>query len=520
MEPVLTAIIGGVLVGSGAVAMLRRARASRRLLEDAARKTLSLTTQEALKPLPDQRGWRASFYDEQGDKLVIDISMGSSPVALSVRVHRHLTWRSPLELSFNAHRAWPAPNPEGSQSLICLNSLLSFTLDTVAFEATTAEFLAALEPKMHERVSALADFYTEPLWELKLEAGWLTSTRTIYKTAFSARDIKTSPQLQHYLKQLIDQSVKLTQLHELKAMSAPELLESLFYQVDPFGQLRNQALRVLMTRYASSPESERVWRYVLNEGNLYDALLLLNLQQARFLDEITPSRLLALVNGIQQSGRFETSALPQLLTRRFDFRIILNPHLDWEVCQALVTLGMRELPIEQTEEVIIELFLSSPDSRRIELIALAQQASYLPITRAFIRQELQGSVTLWLRMSELIEVLGERHPDKIVDPELERFLLKLLEQDMDEVSLTTINALSWVGMAPTHQVLSQRLRGQGLALGRMPTRARRALAMIEARLKAQPVHGAITLTQEEHATGGLSVAKAHGELELLDEDPP
>lgn len=519
MELILTAIIGGVIVGSGALTMLRHSRASRHLLEDAVRKALSHTTQEPIKALPEQRGWRTSFHDEGGDKLVIDIIMGSSPVAMSMRIHRHITLQPSLELAFNTQRVL-ANQPERSYNGVSLSSPLMFTVDGVAFESTCAEFLAALEPKLHERFHTLSDFYTEPLWELKLEASWLTSTRTIYKSAFSARDLLSSPQIQHYLKQLIDQSLKLTQLHQINAMSAAQLLEALFYQVDPFGQLRNQALRVLMTRYASSPESERVWSYVLSEGNLYDALLLLNLQQARFLDEITPSRLLALVNGIQQSGRFETSALPQLLTRRFDFRIILNPHLDWEVCQALVTLGMRELPIEQTEEVIVELFLISPDSRRLELIELAQHASYLPITRAFIRQDLQGPVTLWLRMSELIEVLGERHPNKIVDPELERFLLKLLEQDMDEVSLTTINALSWVGMAPAHQALSQRLRGQGLALGRMPTRARRALAMIEARLKAQPVHGAITLTQEEHASGGLSVAKAHGELELLDEDPP
>lgn len=519
MEPVLTAIIGGVIVGSGALAMLRRAKASRHLLEDAARQTLTRYTQEPLKPLPEQRGWRATLHDERGDKLVIDMSMGSSPVALSVRVHRYISFPSSLELGFVAQRSWPANQQEGSQGSVSLSSPMTFTLDGATFETSVAELLAALEPKLHERISDLADFYTEPLWELKLATNWLTSARTIYKSALSARELKTFPQIQHYLKQLIDQSVALTQLQAINAMSAPQLLEALFYKVDPFGQLRNQALRALMTRYASSPEAERVWRYVLSEGNLYDALLLLNLHQARFLDEITPSRLLALVNGIQQSGRFETSALPQLLTRRFDFRITLNPHLDWEVCQALVTLGMRELPVEQTEDVIVELFLSSAESRRMELIALAQQASYLPITKAFIKPQLQGSVALWLRMAELIEALGERLPDTIVDPELERFLLKLLEQDMDEVSLSTINALAWVGMAPAHQALSQRLKGQGLALGRLPTRARRALAMIEERLKAQPVHGAITLAQEERASGALSVAKAHGELELLDEDP-
>lgn len=523
MEPTLTALIAaGVLATSSIVAWLNSARKQRSSVELALKKVLSALSSTPLQPLHEGKGYRATINADANDRVVLDVVLASSPLLFMVRAHRYISTSAqqpPPSVSLTLNRAATAANP-GAQGIICQASPTTLIVDGQELNGPAAELLAGLSPELLTAIVGLEDFYTEPLVEVKLEARWFSATRHILGNALKVRELKQPRQLEHYLELLLVQTAKLASLDPIAARSAPQLLSDVFSEAEPFGALRNQSLRTLMTAHWGSPEAEAQWRYVLQRGNLYDALLLLNIQQQRFLDEISPGRLLALVNGIQQSGRFETSALPQLLTRRFDLRVLLNTHLDWEVCVALARLGMRELPAAQTLPVLIELYGQQPLARRLELLELAQEADYLPMVEVITAHGfMPGAPALMLRSAELVETLGQRHPEQIVNAALEQFLLELLGQDMDPICLAAINALACVGMAPAYNALDAMLQGQSLALGRMPTRARRAMGMILARLKAQPTHGAVTLMAQDEGLGALSISQTHGELELLDEDP-
>ena len=537
IEPALTTmlLLSGLAAGAtSAGAWVWRGRGALRRREDACLQALRRLMPRA--SLRVGRAWRAQAQREDDERWAVELVPGASAAWLTMHVGRYLgPQRSPEGLSLELTRqrvgeqgelapqrsldarshgvlTLRLPSPEGAPG--ALGEDPSLTL-----EGCAQELLGGLWPALLDALAELEPFHTEPVVALSVSQGWLIVTRQIDQRALAVRGLRSVPDMTRYLEQLARQSWRVCAQAQPISPSPLDALVHLFHAAAPFGAVRQQALRALMTRGWGSPHAALVWQHVLTQGNLYDALLLLNLHQQRFLQDISPERLVALVNGIQQSGRFETSALPQLLARRFDFRVVLHEGLDESVCLALVRLGMAELPHQRTQEILHGLYARLSPARRVEVLALAAQTDYMPMLAILSKSDAQGPSALVERMALVMEhLLALGGESQTPEHALEPLALALLEapQQTDQGRHAALVVLGRVGLWRAHATLQRKSQGFGLERRRV----KRALEAIEARMHASPQRGHLSLSDhQDSALGALSVTSPpSGRLELIDEE--
>lgn len=505
MELTISVVIIAVGLVFFFVLLARHARRTQALRLNTIKQTLLLISEEEPQPLTQNNGWRVQLHG-----YVVDVTM---EMGNHYKIHVHKTLSSDAP-SIALHCVQAANLYNGIQPTTDAN----LTLVQEHYQGPIKDIAKGLFAPLDEDIEKLQMYSTEPLASLTIKDRWVTASRDVLPGSFSVRGITEPSDVETHLIKIINQTAKLLDRISLEPCDEADLIRDLYYGSTPFEALRHKTLRQLMQKHGQTPQAESVWQWILNNGNLYDTLFLLNHNQQRFLREISPARLLALVNGIQKSQRFETSALPQLLAKRFDFDVVLNPNLDQDVSHALIVLGMSDPQNVETKLVLGKLWQQSTPERQKQLLRMARENQYSPMIDLLVNLGMTPPVQQLLEIVSCIEQIAKQTQEHFDRDRAERYLLEVIDQDIPDLTCAAVEALGYVGMVEAITRLRVLREHNTWKIGKLARETKRAMELIEKRLKALPNRGGITLSQTEQNAGALTVSTQDGTLEMIEHE--
>jgi hypothetical protein len=276
----------------------------------------------------------------------------------------------------------------------------------------------------------------------------------------------------------------------------------LYEAMPAFSRSRRDALQHLLTTHAGTDAAERAWEYVIEYGNLYEILLILNTDRRRAIAALHPARLVSFVNAVLQDPNYDRGQVASALSEAFDETILEDVRMDWDGRRALLQVWLGVDRTEALATTVGRVFAAERDSEVIEdLRGLVEQQAWW-----------QGAAAISGAVSALgddrraqrvaVEMLASvSAPDEEFEPDVETFLLELYRSGRTEAVI--VRALGHWGGARALQLLDE---ASDSAFGLTPTarEAKDARILVQRRLEAQPSAGALSMAVDAEA-GTLSL---------------
>lgn len=412
--------------------------------------------------------------------------------------------------------------------VLSTDTAVQLTWRRTSLTAPIDELFAVAMPRAHAKIAELDAFYTEPLTAMKLDSDWLILKRNVMQSALDSRSAGAGAELELYTMQLVQQTAELARAFAWDWESPEELWEAVFMESEPFTRHREQVTSLLFNSFRGTPAAERIWRYALDRGNLYDVVFAINHDQERALAELSDERFVTFVNTlVESSDSFDLSSLPNLAARRFDFSALLNTQMSWEVRKSLLLLWLSTVDPDAPDlrANLRELPTTLRPHQRRELAATLQRqpslasAAIAPVYTSWVRSDARlddAELSQVIKVYKLLSAAADEDALATIAPDVEALLLALIEGDYSGVNVAALDALASYGGPASIPVLTGIIERSGQTLMGQGSWAKTAREAIVERYKRDPTSGGLSVSAEAEHKGAISSAQGEaGGLALL-----
>ena len=412
--------------------------------------------------------------------------------------------------------------------VLSTDTTLQLSWGQTSLTAPIDELFSVAMPKAYAKLAELDAFYTEPLTAMKLDEDWLILKRNVMQSALDSRSAKAGAELELYTMQLVQQTAELARAFAWEWDAPEELWEAVFMESEPFTRHREEVTSLLFHTFRGTPAAERIWRYALDRGNLYDVVFAINHDQERALAELSDERFVTFVNTlVESSDSFDLSALPNLAARRFDFSALLNTQMSWEVRKSLLLLWLStvEPDAEGLRKNLGELPTTLRPNERRELISTLQRqpslasAAIAPVYAAWARSDAKlddAELSQVIKIYKLLAGVAEEDALSTIAVDVESLLLALVQNGYSGVTVPALDALAHYGGPASIPVLTGIIDRSGQTLVGQGSWAKLAREAIVERYKRDPTSGGLSVSAEAEHKGAISSAQGEaGGLALL-----
>ncbi len=415
--------------------------------------------------------------------------------------------------------------------VLSTDTVIQLTWNRSSLTAPIDELFSVAMPKAHAKLAELDAFYTEPLTAMKLDADWLILKRNVMQSALDSRSAKAGAELELYTMQIVQQTAELAKAFSWDWEVPEELWEAVFMESEPFTRHREQVTSLLLSTFRGTPPAERIWRYALERGNLYDVVFAINHDQERALAELSDERFVTFVNTlVESSDSFDLSSLPNLAARRFDFSAMLNTQMSWEVRKSLLLLWLSTVDptADSLRSNLRELPTTLRPNERRELISTLQRqpsiasAAVAPVYTAWVRSDAKlddAELTQLVKVYKDLAGAVDEDALSTIAADVEDVLLALIEDTGSNLNVAAIDALAHYGGPNSIPVLTDIIERSGQTLVGQGSWAKTAREAIVERYKRDPTSGGLSVSADAEHKGAISSAQGEaGGLALM--SPP
>lgn len=458
--------------------------------------------------------WRGGAQAGE-ERYVLDLQDGANDQHILCAIGLHL-YRP--DLLAPGHELEIMAPPRNGPPLTLLAGAPSARLADPAEDAIEADALGLLEalwPEAAAQIGRLERYQLEPLRRLRWSDGWLTLERVISQHTPHQRDVSPDEGLVELLAQFVHQMLQVARTFQGPArLGGAALWSRAFHACQPGSTDRQRALGLALRAGPGDEHAMDLWRWVLEHGDLYDVLYLINNHQQRALADISEQRLVAFANTVIAQDQLDAQALPALMSQRLDFGALHHEELDWRARLALLELWL--LGAEASErpaltEALARLLASSPTPRQRQLLEVLARAPWPGAAPALC--QLRGELPAGPELARAWAALCQAHPERLTGrPEIERALLEALERRAHAALLGALGRVGGRGALPALYAIVEGATQTWVGAARQ---ARRASDQIIERVGGQ-TRGALSVAAE----GGGELSLAEGRGALTEVDPP
>lgn len=466
-----------------------------------------------LEPSPTGEALRARGTLAAGASYLIDLTPApDNPLVFChVGVHIHRSKLLPERCTFEVR------GRSTTNTMLAYQVSMGLSEEGFKTQIDATSLLDALYPDGLQELLRLEAYKLEPLAKLRYQDQWISLERMIQEETLSVRELKTEKEKIDFLHGIIAQTLQALEKFDGEISSASELWYRAFLAAPDFSNGRTEALKQLMTRHAGSDDADKAWKYVLESGNLYDVLYIVNNHQKRALKDLSEERLVAFANAVLQQDNLDPSNLPSLIGQRLDVGALSNPHLDWRARYALLELWMFSLSGENEDltGALAGLIQDATRAQLVEILRAIKRTAWIGAAGALASQSMAGThQEIDIALTRAWMAIAEKHEEAIAGrADIERALLDLLVVYREPEVVKLLGLLAGKTALPTLHELS---KGNAI-VSPVAREAKRSIEHIVERL-GKETRGALSVSRTEEQ-GQLSIATGEsGSLTQVDSD--
>ncbi len=504
-------VAGGLTVGAVTTAVAFQKRKKNELT----RLMCASLDAMGLSPTPTGEAQRARGKLPSGASYLIDLTPAADNplVFCHIGVHLHRATLLPEQCAFEIR------SRSNSETLLAHKTTVGVSEQGARVQLDATPFLQEFFADGLAELHRLEAYKLEPLSKLRYKDQWISIERSIMDQAISVRELRSEKDKVDYLHGIIAQTLQAAEKFDQDVSSPSELWYKTFLAAPDFSNGRTEALRQLLTTHKESKHARDAWDFVLESGNLYDVLYIVNNHQKRALEDISEQRLVAFANAVLQQDNLDPSNLPSLIGQRLDVSALSNPHLDWRARCALLELWMFSLSGENEDltRALAALFKDATRAQLLQLLHTIKRTTWVGAAASLASLSIAGiQKDIDVALTQAWHALAEKHQNTLAGrADVERALLDILVVYRDPDVIKIIGMLGSKTAIPALHDLS---KGNAL-VSPVSREAKKALEQIIERL-GEETRGALSVSQGEER-GQLSIAVGEsGSLTQVHEDEP
>ena len=502
-------MVGGLTVGAvtTAVAFQKRKKNETTRLMRASLGAMGL------QPTPTGGAQRARGKLPSGTSYLIDLtpSADNPLVFCHIGVHLHRATLLPEKCTFEVG------GRSTTETLLAHKTTVGISEAGAKVQLDANPFLQELFGEALAELYRLEAYKLEPILKIRYQDQWLSIERSILDQAIPVRELRSEKEKIDYLHGIIAQTLQAAEKFNQDVTSASELWHKTFLAAPDFSNGRTEALKLLLTKHKDSEHARQAWDFVLEHGNLYDVLYIVNNHQKRALEDISEQRLVAFANAVLQQDNLDPSNLPSLIGQRLDVSALSNAHLDWRARCALLELWMFSLSGENKDltRALAALIKDASRAQLLQLLRAIKRTAWVGAAASLASLSIAGiQKDIDISLTQAWHALAEKHQDALAGrADVERAMLDILVVYREPEAIKVIGLLGGKASIPVLHDLS---KGNAL-VSPIAREAKKAIEQIIERL-GKETRGALSVSSEEDR-GKLSIATGEsGSLTQIEDD--